>query len=127
MKFICRPNLPPVYIDPQRIEAVLRNLIENAAKYCPDDTPIRLSARVDDGQLLVSIVDEGPGIPPGLSSHIFDSFYRIDNGLTRKTAGAGLGLAIARGFVQAHGGHIWLEPRQKGTCVTFSLPVAAAE
>ncbi|MCA9886523.1 MAG: sensor histidine kinase, partial [Anaerolineae bacterium] len=109
---------------PQRVEAVLRNLIENAAKYCPDDAPITVSATYDNENLVISVEDQGPGIPTEMTSQVFESFYRVDNGMTRKTTGAGLGLAIARGFVQAHGGEIWLESRSKGTCVTFSIPVA---
>ncbi|MCB9459728.1 MAG: GAF domain-containing protein [Anaerolineaceae bacterium] len=117
-------DLPPMFLDPQRVEAVLRNLIENAAKYCPDDAPITVSATYDNENLVISVEDQGPGIPTEMTSQVFESFYRVDNGMTRKTTGAGLGLAIARGFVQAHGGEIWLEPRPKGTCVTFSIPVA---
>ncbi len=116
------PDLPPVEADARRIEAALRNLLENAAKYS-DEGLILLSAEVDDGRLIVKVEDEGPGIPVEQSERIFSSFYRGENGLTRSTPGAGLGLAISRGFVNAHGGEIWVEPREKGTCVAFSLPL----
>jgi signal transduction histidine kinase len=117
------PALPVLYIDPQRIEAVLRNLFENAVKYAPEPSPIRVQATVQNGNLMVRVEDEGPGIPAEESKHIFESFYRIENGLDRSAPGAGLGLAICRGFVQAHGGEIWMEPRPLGTCIAFSLPL----
>jgi len=116
------PDLPPLFADPQRITAVLRNLIENAAKYSPPDAPIHINAHCEDGQIIIKIKDEGPGIPAAHGEHIFSSFYRIENGLARQTTGAGLGLSISRGFVQAHGGKIWLEPVGSGTCIAFSLP-----
>jgi signal transduction histidine kinase len=116
-------NLPMLYADPQRVEAILRNLIENAAKYSNEDTPILVNADFQSGKIIVRIEDEGPGIAPEYSQRIFESFYRIENGLTRRAPGAGLGLAICQGFVHAHGGEIWLEPRAKGTCVAFSLPL----
>jgi PAS domain S-box-containing protein len=116
-------DLPTFLADHQRIEAVLRNLIENAAKYSGEDSPIQVSAGVQSGYLIVRVADEGPGIPAEASERIFDSFYRVENGLTRSNTGAGLGLAICRGFVLAHGGEIWLEPAPRGTCMAFSLPI----
>lgn len=117
------PDLPPLFADPQRIEVVLRNLLENAAKYGGESSRVFVQARVENGRFLISVSDEGPGIAVGDEHLIFDSFYRGDDGLTRQTTGAGLGLAIARGFVQAHGGEIWVTPLAKGTCFTFSLPL----
>ena len=121
------PDLPPLFADPQRITSVLRNLIENAAKYSPPDTPIQIAAHCESGQFVVTIKDEGPGIPAAHSQQVFSSFYRVENGLARQTAGAGLGLAISRGFIQAHGGKIWLEPVETGTCVAFCLPQHVTE
>ncbi|MCC6612857.1 MAG: GAF domain-containing protein [Anaerolineae bacterium] len=116
------PDTPTLYADADRIEGVLRNLLENSAKYAEGDTPIEVSASYDAHDVIIRVIDQGPGIPLEHQEHIFQSFYRLDNGLTRKTAGAGLGLTIARGFVQAHGGRIWLEPRERGLCVAFSIP-----
>jgi PAS domain S-box-containing protein len=116
-------HLPPLLADPQRIEAVLRNLIENAAKYTDDQSPILVSATVQSRSLVIRVEDRGPGIPAEHSQLVFESFYRVENGLARDASGAGLGLAICQGFVRAHGGEIWLEPRPKGTCVAFSLPL----
>lgn len=116
-------NLPAFSADPKRIEAVLRNLIENAAKYAPDHTPIRIEARIEGDKLVVRIRDQGPGIPIEKSQRVFETFYRIQDDLARTTPGAGLGLAICQGFIRAHGGDIWLEPQATGTCVAFSIPI----
>ena len=117
------PDLPLVYVDPPRIVAVLRNLVENAAKYGGEEGPIRVRAFHENGAITVGVEDEGPGIPPEQSERIFESFYRGEYGLTRNQSGAGLGLTIAQGFVRAHGGDIWVEPRTKGACIRFTLPV----
>ncbi len=115
-------DLPPLHVDRRRIEVVLRNLIENAAKYSGDSSPIFINARCENREITVKVVDSGPGIPEEEGNRIFESFYRIDNGLSRKTSGSGLGLAISKGFIQAHGGEIWIEPRQTGSCFAFTLP-----
>jgi PAS domain S-box-containing protein len=116
-------GLPTFSADPKRIEAVLRNLIENAAKYAGESSPILVSASRNGNNLIVRVEDEGPGIPSDESDRIFESFYRVENGLNRSAPGAGIGLAICQGFVHAHGGEIWLEPRPRGTSVAFSLPL----
>ena len=118
-------DLPPIYADPQRFEVVLRNILDNAVKYAGEDSPIYVSGSVISDRMIVRIQDEGPGIPMEHSQRVFDRFYRIGNTLTLPAAGAGLGLAIARGFIRAHGGEIWLEPSSKGTCVALSIPLSA--
>lgn len=115
-------EIPPLFVDPQRIEAVLRNLIENSAKYSGVDSPITVSATAEENNIIIRVADEGSGIPPEFSQSIFQSFYRLEQGLTRHTPGAGLGLAICKGFVNAHGGEIWYETQPKGACIAFSLP-----
>ncbi|HEX6305307.1 MAG TPA: ATP-binding protein, partial [Anaerolineales bacterium] len=116
-------GLPTFSADPKRIEAVLRNLIENAAKYAGESSPILVSANHNGNNLIVRVEDEGPGVPSDESERIFESFYRVENGLNRSAPGAGIGLAICQGFVRAHGGEIWLEPRAQGASVVFSLPL----
>jgi len=123
LEIILDSEIPILYADPQRIESVLRNLIENAVKYAGPDSPIRIHGDLRGETVIVKVEDEGPGIPPGQSKNIFESFYRVENGLTRTASGAGLGLAICQGFIQAHGGRIWIESRNKGACVAFSLPI----
>jgi K+-sensing histidine kinase KdpD len=116
-------DIPLLYVDPQRIGAVLRNLIENATKYSGEHTSIQVSATIHNSNVIVRVLDEGPGIPVEHSERIFDSFYQVNEGLPRQSSGAGLGLSICRGFVKAHGGDIWLEPCPSGTCIAFSLPL----
>ncbi len=120
------PNLPPLFGDPPRLETILRNLIENAAKYGGSDAAIRVEVVRQKDHLVFRVSDNGPGIPPEESQRIFESFYRVDNSLTRTASGAGLGLAICQGFVRAHGGRIWVEPQESGACIAFLIPLNGA-
>ena len=110
--------LPLVYVDRRRVEVVLRNLWENARHYAGSDATIEISARCEhdqsDGGLYMSVSDNGAGIPPELTERIFDRFYQVDGGRKRSSGGVGLGLAICRGFIEAHGGRIWAENRTDG-------------
>lgn len=115
-------DLPPLIADPQRLVVVVRNLIQNAVKYADNDTPIIISAQAQDDTAIVCVTDQGPGIPEHHRQHIFETFYRVDDGLTRKS-GFGLGLAICQGFIQAQGGRIWIDPEVDGTRIAFSLPL----
>jgi len=122
-------KLPKLYADPPRLESILRNLIENAVKYAGEKATIGVEACRQGNDFLFRVIDDGPGIPEKERQHIFESFYRVDDSLTRLTSGAGLGLAICQGLVRAHGGRIWVEPRQAGACIAFTIPakhVAAA-
>ena len=115
---------PPAWADPDRIEQVLVNLLDNAIKYsCPGGT---VTIGVDGGggqSVQVRVQDEGIGIPAEDLAHIGERFYRADKARSRARGGSGLGLAIARALVQAHGGQLWLESREgQGTVVTFTLP-----
>jgi PAS domain S-box-containing protein len=120
-------DLPLLLVDAQRIESVLRNLIENAAKYAGDDSPIQVTASIQGNDVIVRVRDHGTGIPAEHSERIFESFYRVESGLVRGTPGAGMGLAICQGFVRAHGGEIWLESSAKGACFAFSIPLLKEE
>jgi signal transduction histidine kinase len=115
--------LPPLHVDRRQIEAVLRNLIENAAKYAGSACSVTITAAAEDGLVVVRVIDDGPGIPEHSSARVFEPFVRLDLPLTRQTPGAGLGLSICRGFVRAHGGEIWLEKTIRGTSVAVSLPL----
>ena len=118
------PALPLVPLDPLLVEQVLINLLDNAIKYTPESSPIDISAAVEDRAVGVVVADRGPGFAPGEEAQIFEKFYRGQDAGTR--AGAGLGLAIARGIVEAHGGRITAEPRASGGAVfRFTLPLAA--
>jgi len=120
------PDLPMVRLDPVLLEQVLFNLLDNAAKYAPPDSEIRLDAHRDDGTVRLQVMDQGDGIPPDDLERIFDKFYRV-HVADRRRAGTGLGLAICRGFVAAMGGTIVAGNRRdgKGAVFTVTLPVAA--
>jgi two-component system, OmpR family, sensor histidine kinase KdpD len=117
-------DLPPVPLDPVQIDQVLDNLLDNARKYAPPGTPVTVSAlRASRGeQILISVADRGPGIPPDERERIFAKFGRLDRDAANQ--GSGLGLAIARGLVDAHGGRLWVEENPSGGArFVFSLPV----
>ncbi|MBY0097546.1 cell wall metabolism sensor histidine kinase WalK [Mesobacillus maritimus] len=112
-----------VEIDQDKITQVLDNIISNAMKYSPEGGRITYRIKEEDTQIVVSISDEGVGIPSENVNKIFDRFYRVDKARTRRLGGTGLGLAIAKEMVQAHQGDIWAESVEgEGTTVYFSLP-----
>lgn len=117
-------DLPPVSADPARVEVVLRNLIDNAARYSSPGGPIRVWGETVDGHVVVRIANPGPAIPAEHRDRLFEPFYRADSELARQTSGAGLGLSIAKGFVEAQDGRIWLETDDRETVVAFTLPLA---
>ena len=117
-------DLPPVAIDYPRLDQVLSNVVENAARYSPAGTRISVRAGVADGALRVEVADEGPGIPPAERERVFVPFHRLGPGDRARPGGAGLGLAIARRLVEAHGGRIWAEPgKARGTRFVITLPL----
>lgn len=105
------PALPQVAADHERIERVLINLLHNAVRYSPLGGPISIAARVDGEQVVISVADQGPGIEPESIPLIFTRFYRGAQTGGRHEAGLGLGLAICRGIVEAHGGRIWCDSK----------------
>jgi len=107
-------NLPLHYVDPDRLAQVLWNLLENACKYAPPYSPVKVETRWTGNEVLIEIADRGPGIPAGERERIFQRFYRLDRDRRAHTQGTGLGLAICRGIVEAHGGDIWVEDRAGG-------------
>ena len=116
-----------VKCDPDRIHQVLCNLISNAIKFVPsDDGMIEVSAIHSKGERMVifSVKDNGIGIPPEKQKNLFTKFYQVDTSLTRNVGGTGLGLTIAKGIVEAHGGKMWVESEQaKGSIFHFSIPM----
>jgi two-component system sensor histidine kinase KdpD len=107
-------------VDPVLFEQVLINLLENAARHTPAGTPIDIAARADAERLTIEVADRGPGIPEESSERIFGRFQR---GVGAETSGVGLGLAICRGIVEAHGGEIHAGSRKDGGAIfTVTLP-----
>ncbi len=127
-------ELPVVRVDPHAVAEVVYTLVDNAAKYSPPGTTIRVAAeRAEGGMILIAVEDEGQGIAPDVRERVFDKFFRAtrdgDAGGSRRPAGTGMGLAIARGIVEAHGGRIWVEGRAggSGVRVVFTLPIGDEE
>jgi two-component system sensor histidine kinase KdpD len=118
------PDLPLLYVHPALIEQALVNVIENAAKFSPKDGEIRIAATREDGELLISVSDEGPGIPPDQREKVFNMFFTGGEG-DRGKYGSGLGLAICSGMIGAHGGRIEALPGSggRGTTIAIHLPL----
>ena len=117
-------KLPRVNIDPKRIRQVMDNLIDNAIKYSPQETEILISAKRNGRELLISVTDQGPGIPADELTNIFDRMYRIEQRLYSGADGIGLGLYICQRLVETHGGRIWAESTLgKGSTIQFTLPI----
>jgi two-component system sensor histidine kinase KdpD len=116
-------DLPPAKLDRMEIAQALGNLIENATKYASDGTEVVVSARLDGDAVLIQVSDRGPGVSADAARRIFEPFERAAR---EGTAGSGLGLAVAKSFVEAHGGRIWIEPRTGGgSTFAFTLPRTA--
>lgn len=122
------PQIGPVRMDERRIGRVLANLIANALRHTPAGGSVQVSAQWSGAGLQVAVQDTGEGIQPEDLPYVFEQFYRGEKSRSRATGGAGLGLAIARGIVEAHGGTIAIESEPgKGTRVRFTLPVSRDE
>ena len=116
-------DLPRGFMDPERIEQVLVNLMHNAIKFSPEQSDIQLAAEQRDGEIELSVSDQGPGIPPDELDRVFERFYKTEK--SRSDTGSGLGLAIARHLVQLHGGRIWaVSQGRDGTSFRFTVPIA---
>jgi len=117
-------RLPKLVIDAKRIHQVLDNLLDNACKYSGEGTNVVVSARRVRQTLLITIADQGMGIPAHEVGRVFERMYRVEQRLNPKVGGMGLGLALCKGLVEAHGGHIWMESEGgKGSRCSFTLPL----
>ncbi|MDQ3670079.1 MAG: HAMP domain-containing histidine kinase [Actinomycetota bacterium] len=118
-------SVPPVRCSPEKIERVLYNLLTNALRHTPSDGAVAVVVQPARDAVQVTVEDTGDGITPEAARRMFDRFWRGDRARSRDRGGAGLGLAIARGLVEAHGGRIWAESgRAGGARVSFTLPAA---
>jgi two-component system sensor histidine kinase KdpD len=121
------PDLPPLDVDIARVGQILVNLVGNALKYAPDDTSVVVGAIAADEWLVVTVDDEGVGIPEEDRALVTEPFHRAWNVRESRIPGTGLGLFICRRLVEAHGGRLSLGERpdgRDGTRVTFTLPLA---
>lgn len=127
------PDLSRVKGDPQRLRQIMDNLLDNALRYTPAGGRISvwaIEAHLRDGgaspqdYLVVNVRDTGVGIPPQDHTRIFEKFYRVDNSLSLRAGGTGMGLAIARSLIEAHGGRIWVESEpESGSTFSFTIPL----
>ena len=122
------PDLPLIAADRRRVTQVLDNLLSNASKYSPEFSRIRVTGSRDGFFVGISVTDAGRGIPSDQLARLFKKYSRVDEGggRERQVVGEGLGLAICKGIVEAHGGRIWAESdgKERGTRITFTVPEA---
>lgn len=124
VKIDCSEDLPMVKVDSPLIAEALTHLVENAAKYSPAGSEIIISASLESNELLISVSDDGPGIEANEFDRVFDKFYRSRRVNNNGAGGTGMGLAIARGIIEAHGGRIWVESEfGHGAVFTFAIKV----
>jgi signal transduction histidine kinase len=125
-------NLPEIEADPDKVTQILINLLGNALKFSPPDSPVFIRAKCIEGRresdqsdlVQISVEDRGMGIPEDAQLKVFDQFFQVDQGAARSYPGAGLGLYIARSMAELHGGKIWLESiHGKGSIFHFTLPI----
>jgi signal transduction histidine kinase/ActR/RegA family two-component response regulator len=115
-------DLPPIAADRQKLGLILANLLSNAIKFTPEGGRITIEAESNEPEIWVSVSDTGIGIPPEEHGMIFERFYQVEDSLTRKQGGIGLGLAIAKGIVELCGGRIWVESGVgRGSTFTFTI------
>jgi signal transduction histidine kinase len=116
-------NLPSIDGDPLRIERILYNLLDNAAKYSPSGSQIKVSINTEPERLVIGVSDHGKGLSASEQDRIFGPFQRLEDKRPDQARGAGLGLMVCRRLVEAHGGKIWVESKKgRGSTFFFSLP-----
>ncbi|HEY4667654.1 MAG TPA: ATP-binding protein [Anaerolineales bacterium] len=124
-KLPTKPGLPMAFADRDRVVEVLANLLDNAVKYSPSEKPVAVDVRADEREVVLSVRDWGPGVPPDDLQRIFHKFYRADGSDAQAAYGYGLGLYVCQRLVAAMGGRVWAENAADGGAVfSFSLPVA---
>lgn len=121
----CPPDLPMVKGDSEKLHQVMINLLSNACKYSPPGSQVTIGAKSAAGEVIIYVQDEGIGIPLEMREKVFERFFRIDNSDRRMVGGTGLGLALVKDIVTAHGGRVWIESNApSGSRVLFSIPTA---
>ncbi len=118
-------ELPKVRMDTPRVQRVLYNLVQNAIRHTPPDGTVQIRTQDAGSEVQIEVTDSGEGLTNDELPRVFDWSYRTDSSRSRASGGAGLGLSIAKGIVEAHGGHIWAESvLGKGASFIFTLPKA---
>jgi signal transduction histidine kinase len=123
IRFDFAAQFPPIKGDPARLEQVLKNLLSNAIKYSPEGGRIEVAGHYVPEEVIVTISDQGVGIPFEEQPHVFESFFRGSREQQKQTSGAGLGLYLAKAIIEAHDGRIWLESNPgEGAAFSFAIP-----
>ena len=117
------PDLPPARANAEKLQRVLFNLIQNAIRHTPADGSVTVRASVVDDGVQIEVADTGTGIGVGDRHRVFEAFYRGGPAASRPAGGAGLGLAISRAIVEAHGGRMWIADSRVGAHVRFTIPI----
>jgi two-component system sensor histidine kinase KdpD len=126
LEILLAEDLPAVFVDGVEVQQVFVNLLDNAIKYSPDGSPIRIEARSTGQEIEVRVSNSGEGIPPADLERVFQRFYRVRSGREHAIHGTGLGLAICKGIIEAHGGRIRAESDPgRQTTIVFTLPMTA--
>ena len=116
-------DLPKAYVDPEKMQAVLQNLLENGIKYTIEGGRVGIDIKKESDHLLISIIDNGIGIPKDQERNVFTKFFRANNAIKQETDGSGLGLYIAKTIIEKSGGKIWFESKEgKGSTFYFTVP-----
>lgn len=124
----CPEQLPKVQVDEKRLMQALKNLLSNAIKYSPEGGNVMLSAQVEKERIVISVQDQGMGIPSQMRERIFERFYRVDESDRRMPGGIGLGLSLVREVIKSHGGEVWVESETGvGSTFYFSLPLEGSK
>jgi signal transduction histidine kinase len=125
LELSAQPGLPMLSADRRLLERALGNVLCNALAYSPERGIVTIGAERVGDELLLSVRDQGPGVDPAMLERIFEPFFRVDSARARSSGGVGLGLAIARRAVEAHGGRVWAEnaPQGTGLIVRIRLPL----
>ena len=119
------PAAAALRVDTAKLHDALRNLVENAVAYAPPATTITLASRRESGQVVITVADEGPGIPEADLARVFERFYRVDKARSRESGGTGLGLSIVKHLVEILGGDVRAANRPEGGAIfTVTLPAA---
>ena len=122
------PELQPAWsADGELLKQVLDNLLDNAFKFSPPGAGVRVVAKIDRGAVLFGVQDEGVGLLPDQINQVFERFYQVDGSATRRFGGMGIGLALCKEIVEAHGGHIWAESAGQGSTFWCAMPVDAPQ
>ena len=119
-------SVPIAAFDPQRIRQVCVNLLGNAIKFSSPGGKVTISSRCGDGEIIVSVRDEGPGLDPEETHEIFENFTQVDGGTDRSRNGLGIGLRLVNHYISLHKGRIWVESEKgEGSVFRFSLPMSS--